>query len=476
MISSRIIYFLSFFTLLFVIVGCEREYSFRGGKEGLQFSQDTILFDTIFTTIGSATYPLKVYNPYNSDMLIDAIKLAGGDNSKFKLNINGFPGNQQLDIQINKKDSIFIFVEVTVNPFETKSSFIAEDSILFYTKERIQSVHLKAFVQDVTVLRGHIIKEDTKFTKEKPYIIYDSLIVEPHKILTIESGARIHFYKNAFLKVAGTLLVEGTKDEQVLFAGHRLEEFYKDKPGQWGYIYLPSGSKNHKINYAVIKNSYIGLLVDSVGLGSDAPLEISNTIIDYVAANGLEVQTSAIDAYNCVFGNCGGASVALTIGGKYNFYHCTIGNFHGYNRKSTALVISNYYTDKELNKNIFAKLEAANFYNSIIFGVLHNEINLDFKKETGTEVINWCFNHVLMRSSAKEDSLKSKKHFINIINNEEPAFVNVNKTNFQLDTLSAAKDKGNHKIVLEKLQYLGTDLLGRSRDEKPDLGAYERIE
>ena len=467
---------LLFFAIFFGIISCEREYSFRGSEEGLNFSTDTITFDTIFTTIGSATHHLKVYNPYGIDMIIESIKLAGGDNSMFSLNINGFPGNEQNEIPLKSNDSLFIFVEITINPIENSESFVIEDSIMFFTKQKIQSVMLKAFVQDVHVCRGLIITEDTKFTKDKPYLIYDSLLVESSQTLTIEKGSRLHFYKNAFLRVAGTLIVEGTKDEPVLFAGHRLENFYADKPGQWGYIHLLGCSKNHKINHAFIKNSYIGIRVDSVGLGGAKPIELSNTIIDYVATNGLEVQTSAIDAYNCVFGNCGGASVALTIGGKYNFYHCTIGNFHGSGKREPALVISNYYKDKDLNKNIIARLDAANFYNSIIYGVLSNEIYLDFKKEAGTEVINWCFDHVLFRSSAKEDSLKNKKRFINIINDKDPAFVDYSKTNFQLDTLSPAKDKGNLKIVLDKLEFLGSDILGRTRDEKPDLGAYERIE
>jgi hypothetical protein len=277
------------------------------------------------------------------------------------------------------------------------------------------------------------------------------------------------------MKVAGTLQVEGTKDAPVLFAGHRLEEYYADKPGQWGYIHLQGGSKNHKINYAIIKNSYIGLRIDSIGYGNSQPLEISNTIIDHIASNGLEVQTSAINAYNCVFGNCGGASVALTIGGNYNFYHCTIGNFQGYGRKAPALVISNYYKDKETNKNIYANLDADNFCNCIVYGVLKNEIYLDFKKEANAGIINWRFDHVLMRSSASADSLKNSKCFNNIIKDKDPVFVDVNKTNFQLDTLSAAKDKGNQKIILDYPE-LKTDILGRFRDAKPDLGAYERIE
>ena len=60
----------------------------------------------------------------------------------------------------------------------------------------------------------------------------------PCQLLTIEPGVRIHLHRDALLYVEGTLQVNGTLDEPVLFAGDRLEEFYEDKPGQWGLIYL----------------------------------------------------------------------------------------------------------------------------------------------------------------------------------------------------------------------------------------------
>jgi len=149
-------------------------------------------------------YIFQAIHPYDVDMIIETVKLAGGDKSPFKLNINGFPGNQQNDIHLSAKDSIFIFVEATIDPSESKSSFFAEDSIVFYTKEKIQSVMLKAYIQDVNVLKGHVIKDNVKFTNDKPYLIYDSLIVETSGILTIKEGTHLHFYKNAFLKVASS--------------------------------------------------------------------------------------------------------------------------------------------------------------------------------------------------------------------------------------------------------------------------------
>ena len=466
------------FATIIVMFGCERDYMYRGGAEGLYFSQDTVKFDTIFTTIGSATHHLKIYNPYGVDMTIEEIRLAGGDYSKFRLNINGFPENSQEEIPLRGNDSLTIYIEITIDPSESITSFFAEDSIMFYTKERIQSVRLEAYIQDVIVIRQETIKENTTFKKDKPYLIFDYLLVDSLQTLTIEAGARLHFYTRASLQVLGTLIVEGTKEEPVCFLGHRLEKQYADVPGQWGYIHLRAGSKDHFINHAIIKNSFYGIQVDSVGLEDSKPVEIMNTQLNFISKHGLVAQTSAIVAENCVFGNCGGASVALTVGGKYEFYHSTIANFNSgryVGRSFPALVLSNYYLDKN-NKPVTSNLYSASFYNCIISGSAQNELNIDLKKHD-LGVTNWEFNHSLIQSSASKDSLANKKLFKEIVVNEDVFFINAENANFQLDTLSGAKDKGDLNIVLSK-ERLQKDILGNSRieDRKPDLGAYERIE
>lgn len=456
--------------------GCERDYMFRGGSEGLYFSSDTVMFDTIFTSIGSTTKHFRVYNPYSSDLTIDAITLAGGDNSKFRLNINGFPENSLRDMPMRAGDSIFIFVELTIDPSGTSTPFVVTDSILFYTRERVQSVKLIAYGQDVVLLRKEWLKTQ-RFTKQKPYLIYDYVVVDSTETLTIEAGARLHFHKNASLIVLGSLEVKGTKEEPVTFMGSRLEEWYADKPGQWGYIHLMPGSKNHSIEYAHIKNGTMGIVVDSVGINETEPVYLSNTRIEHIAKQGLLAQTSAIVANNCIFGDCGSASVALTVGGKYEFYHCTIANYFRWAyRSAPALLLSNYYTDKEGVPRT-KDLESALFANCIIYGRAENEIVLDFRRPKGgglDVVINYRFDHSLIRSAAKSDALANTTFYRNVIVNKDPKFIAPFDFNFQLDTLSVAKDAGDVAIG----RRFPKDISGNSRidDGGPDLGAYERKE
>ena len=71
----------------------------------MDFSTDLVKFDTVFTTVGSATQNFRVYNPYNYDIKVD-VYLAGGDHSPFSINVDGVAGTSFRNVEIPAKDSI----------------------------------------------------------------------------------------------------------------------------------------------------------------------------------------------------------------------------------------------------------------------------------------------------------------------------------------------------------------------------------
>ena len=101
---------------LFLLFSCEDERYLSSPDAQLRFSADTVMFDTVFSTMGSTTRMLKVFNPYKDKLLISSVKVGGGEFSNFRLNVNGVAGNEIRDVEIPPNDSIFIFVEVTVDP------------------------------------------------------------------------------------------------------------------------------------------------------------------------------------------------------------------------------------------------------------------------------------------------------------------------------------------------------------------------
>lgn len=57
--------------LLIVLGGCRYNESFYERPDALvEFSRDTVRFDTVFTTVGSATRSFKIKNPFNDRLLI----------------------------------------------------------------------------------------------------------------------------------------------------------------------------------------------------------------------------------------------------------------------------------------------------------------------------------------------------------------------------------------------------------------------
>jgi len=128
-------YLYSLFLLVLIIVwsSCRKDFESEPSVGNLEFSVDTLFLDTIFTNIGSSTYSFKVYNRTDVDFTIPTIALALGENSRYRLNVDGIAGKSFEDIQVLANDSIFVFVETTVDITDQTSTneFLSTDKILF---------------------------------------------------------------------------------------------------------------------------------------------------------------------------------------------------------------------------------------------------------------------------------------------------------------------------------------------------------
>ena len=63
--------FLSFLALS--IFSCRDDYNYDSASKPLRFSKDTVMLDTVFSTVRSETYVLKVYNQQNDDVVIQQL-------------------------------------------------------------------------------------------------------------------------------------------------------------------------------------------------------------------------------------------------------------------------------------------------------------------------------------------------------------------------------------------------------------------
>ncbi len=479
---------LCFFSLFF-INACQKNSFTTDPADKLVFSTDTVQFDTVFSTAGSATNYFTVKNSNKSKTIkIDRLFLAKEENSAYRLNIDGYSTNSIEDVELAPGDSIFIFVEVTIDP--GRDEMIEQDSVVFISNGNRQDVKLISFGQDITLINSQYITNDTTWSPSKPVLIYNSALVEENVTLTVLAGTKVYFHRGSSLFVSGTMKVQGEVSNRVLFTGDRLESYYEEIAGQWGAflqddygnttgifggIHLLAGSKNNEIYNTDIKNGIIGLQVDSCVTPGVPTVKLKNTNIENSKIVGLYALGAKIEAQNCVFANSGQYNVALIIGGDYSFIHCTLANYWVGNRQTPQLVLNNYYgyTDGNGNTQVsYRDLTNAYFANCIIYGSREDELELDFA--TGA-MANFRFDNCLIKYKTPSE-LEGSDFFIDNIFNENPKFVEtIAPYDYQLDTssstTSSAKDVG--KLSIGNLVPLDQNGNSRLADGKPDLGAFE---
>ena len=476
----RILYIIVTIITLASLISCEDEKYASSIDAQLRFSVDTVMFDTLFTSIGSTYRSLKVYNPHDQKILISRIKLAGGKESNFRLNVNGKQKvDELLNYEIAPKDSIYIFVTVNIDPNGGNTPMVVKDSIEFVTNTNLQDVDLIAWGQDFNLIKEAQIKTTT-WTADKPYLVYNYAYVDSLATLTIERGTKIYFHDRAGLFVKGTIKAEGTAEEPIILQGDRLEDVYQDVPDQWSGVLLFSGSHNNSLQHVEIKNANIGLQVGTIENKGFASVKLSGVRIRNMAYAGIFALKSKIEAHNCLITNCGFYGVALLVGGDYEFNHTTIANYWGgfstRSRTTSSLVLSNLLiVDQENGQSstYVGDLTNAKFGNCIVTGNIASDNEVELGKSDEAE-FNFKFDHCLLQLS-DTFNISKKTNFENILKGVDPKFIDpYQKLNFELDTLSPAKDAGSVQIGAR----FPFDLKNESRteDAAPDLGAYERIE
>jgi hypothetical protein len=488
MLKKLLFFLLSLFTLLYA---CRRDDDIlEDPSASLNFSSDSIHFDTVFTTVGSITENFRVYNPYKEIVRINSIRLKGGQQSAFRINVDGRPGTYHEGIEIAAKDSMWVFVEVTIDPNNDQNPFVIEDAIEFNVNGKTQEVHLVAWGQnaiyftptsfnknlpDFTCLTGPCSDNtppvDVVWTDSLPYVVYDYVAIDSLDKLTIKAGSRVYFHNNGGMWVyrGGTLKVEGSKDKPVIFRGDRLEKFYEDVPGQWDRIWINEGG-NHEINYAVIRNAFIGIQAEGLFLNSPptylGSLSLKNTIIDNCSGFGLLSAAFNVSAENLLVSNCGEYNVALQALGSYHFDHCTFANYFDAASRETPL----FFTQNTFRTalGVLVDTPSVRLRNSIVLGNKDNEFD--------TEIIDNGSIDLHVENTILKTTINTSNtsQFINIIKNPtQGVFNQPAEGNFELSVNSPAINAGLPSVG--NLVPLDLQENSRTADGQPDLGVYEFI-
>jgi hypothetical protein len=433
--------------------------------DALSFSTDTVLFDTVFTTVGSSTKRFKIYNTSNNPVQVTSVTLDGGSSSSYRINVDGVSGTSFEDFTIPGNDSLYIFVEVTLDPNNQTNPLIVEDQIRFLTNGIEQSVILAAWGQD-----AYFHYKDTNegtWPNDKPHVIYDYAAVDSAKTLNIQPGTRIYLHNNALLFVyKGTLNINGGPNEQdkVVIQGDRLEPFYEDVKGQYYGIYFQE-AKSSTINHAIIKNGTAGIHVFSDDPGNtDYTLRVTNTEIYNHSSYGIfNYSGGRIYGENLNVHNNNQYAFFVLEGADYNFRHCQFLGL-GTDGNQPAIAIKNYLTRTD-GITYVGPVNEGEIYNSIIYGSGESQIVYDTITDNGTVNISYNYEYNLI---TQEEVLSSDPNFSNNLWNQNPGFENEVEMIYKITSGSPCYDYGSSAYAVP------FDIDGNTRNlANPDIGAYE---
>lgn len=446
----------------------------------LTFSTDTLKIDTIFTETLSPTNVVMVYNNTEKDIQISSILLES-INNYFQINVNGKAGTQFSDVKIASGDSLFIFVQIAVKELGVNTPLYIEDKVKFIFNGNTQEVVLSAYGQDVYHIKSLLyIDQNTTWNNDKPYLIYDGIIVDTATTWTLQPGVQLYMKKKGNILVYGTIKMEGTPENEIIIRCHRTDMMtskisYDDLADQWGGIQITESSTGNTINHALIKGGNFGLELDSSEIKEgEYRLIIANSQIHNMQGACLRAHHANIIAYNTIFSN-GQNGCAILSCGDYRFDHCTFASYNkGLGFYKNAVTLSGVgYVELGATLNLPIK---AQFHNCIISGS-NEELNCMRSEDEEEGSFDYLFDHCLVQSTAHEleDTLRS----ISVIN-ENPLFAEIKadeyRYDFHLQDNSPCKEKGDLGLIL-KNSHLKTDKEGvvRNIEAAPDLGALQVV-
>ena len=462
--------FIIFILILFVsITSCKKESFITSPDATIYISADTIKYDTVFVSTGSITQSFKIFNTNNQKLLLSQVKLMGGSQSAFNININGIATDQLNNIEIAANDSIYVFVSVTINPNSNNLPFIISDSISVKYNGNEKFVQLQAYGQNAHFLTHEIIEGNITWTNDLPYVILGSLQIDTTATLNINAGCKIYTHADAPILVDGTIKINGEKNNEVIFNGDRLDEDYKDLPASWPGIYFRSTSNNNEMTFAIIKNANQAIVVSDPSINANPKLIIHQCIIDNAFDAGLLIKNSFVNVDNSIISNCGN-NINIINGGEYHFTNCTAAAYSNLFmlHRNPVLQVNNFSYE---NGNLITNDISATFANCIFWGdggILDDEVMVN---KEGSNLFNVIMSNCLYKSA---NGINNAVLNANIIN-EDPIFDSIdvvkNYYDFRMNNAisSPAIDNGGNTSFPFDL-----DNQPRQSGISSDIGCYEK--
>jgi hypothetical protein len=469
--------------VLLSMIACHPQDTITSATQ-IRFSQDSVYFDTVFTSIGSSTQRIMLYNDSKDPVFIESIS---SKTTYFQINLDG---ENQIDLikhyEIPAQDSIFLFIRACIDPFKQDNPVLIEDTLLFVIDNNVVSLPMQAYGQDVILLKTKEGRTEFPsgytFHANRPYLIYDTVLVAGK--MQIMSGATLYMHNNASIYALGSVEALGEKNAPITIRGDRLDKLFEKVPykyasGQWGGLYFlhykGEPIPTYELNHVHLLSGNIGLYCLSEDKDERGILSMRNSKVHNHAMYGVVLQNTDADISNCEISNCAAYCVYLA-GGTHTLTHNTIASFFGY--PYTTINIHQVMREDvaALYINNLSKQYAptvANIRNCIITGARENNIALATPLPsyyTGEIIGNYIKSDTLQVPNSRGNIYAQK--------NDSAVFINTHYLykeyiyyDFHLDSLSPARGIADSIISLS----YPMDIENLQRKPHPDAGCYEYL-
>ena len=458
--------------MICLLSGCESKLT-DDPSARLMFSVDTLRFDTVFTSAGSATRQVRIYNPNRRALQIRSVKMQNGES--FKVNLDGEQTLSAIsDLRINGGDSLFLFVRATIRPEDRNQPVFIEDKLLLEVGNHAEQLVIEAYGWDVELIDSLYIGHDTTLLGRKPYLVSRGIYIDKGAHLTIAPGCHFFMHDTAKVVCLGGISACGTLDAPVRFQSDRLDDLYEGirylyVGGKWNGIYL-SAPDSAFFSYTEIVSGSIGLYLSGTG---NEHLTLLNSRIHNCSVYGLVLQDIDALVANTEISNCAQYCI-YSAGGKHQFIHTTVASFFNHTQYAIQTVLRDDQVSPLYISNLSKRQQKTevHFLNSILAGIKHNCLMLATPLPSyylgsfaysylQTDTLSDRFAHDNIYSGHRDTSLFVVDYYAD----KERYY------DFRLDSLSPARDIADSLIATR----YPLDRRGRDRfaDHHPDAGCYE---
>ena len=411
----------------------------------LTFETDTLKMDTVFSRSSSSTYSFWVHNQNTEGLRLSSVRLSRGNQTGFRVNVDGSyldnsNGSQVSNLEIRRKDSILVFVELTPSDTRQLEPRLVEDDLVFSLESgTVQKVNLRAWAWDAERWDHLTLQHDTVITSARPVIVFGTLTIPQDVTLTLKNTT-LYFHDQAGIDVHGTLITDSC-----LMRGDRLDRMFAYLPydrvsGQWGGIrFFETSTKNVLTDTEIRNTGDYAVLCDSAAFdANELRLDLQRCVIHNGEGTGFSCRNANVRLQACQITNMGDDCVAIE-GGQAQIHRCTLAQFYPFNGDRGAALLFSDYTP----------LQGLICDSSIITGY-NSDVIMGIQTDT-THVFEYRFMHALLRTpkvdtadsirfseiiwETPKDSIQGTRHF-RLIDEENLIY------DFHLDSLSTAKGLG----------------------------------